>query len=205
MIRRHLSYANVTATLALVLALGTGAVYAAGEIGSRDLANNSVRTQDLKDRRGVTGEDVRRNSLGGKQIDEASLVGARVAAISGSANLGCDPSPSIFVDCVSESLELHASSRLLVIVTGGFVSEADDANVECEIRVDGEDASLSDLPGEVSDNTDGLASDGFARTFVTDALAPGTHSAALACQQLGPEDARIESPTIAVLAVRTGN
>ena len=73
MIRKHLTYANVTATFALVLAAGTGAVYAAGEIGSRDLENNSVRTQDLKDRRGVTGGDVRRNTLGGSEIEEESL------------------------------------------------------------------------------------------------------------------------------------
>ena len=73
MIRRHLTYANVTATLALVLAAGTGAVYAAGEIGSRELENNSVRTQDLKDRRGVKGEDVRRNTLGGSEIREEAL------------------------------------------------------------------------------------------------------------------------------------
>ena len=60
MIRKHITYANVTATLALVLATGTGAVYAAGEIGSSELDNNSVRTQDLKDQRGVTGEDFKR-------------------------------------------------------------------------------------------------------------------------------------------------
>ena len=54
------------------------------------------------------------------------------------------------------------------------------------------------------DNTDGLASDGFARTLVTPELPPGSHTVALACQQIGAQDAQIESPTIAVLAIRTG-
>ena len=62
MIRRHLTYANVASTLALVLASGTGAVFAAGEIGSNDLKNNSIRSKDLKDGRSVAARDVRRHS-----------------------------------------------------------------------------------------------------------------------------------------------
>ena len=72
-LRNHLTYANVMATLALILALGTGAVYAAEKIGSSEIANNSVRTQDLKDRKAVESEDVKRNSLGTAEIDESSL------------------------------------------------------------------------------------------------------------------------------------
>ena len=204
MIRRHLSYANVTATLALVLALGTGAVYAAGEIGSRDLANNSVRTQDLKDRRGVTGEDVRRNAIGSRETNERSLVGSQVVKLAGSQGTDCDPTDSTFSDCVAQPIDLPTPSRLLVTVTGGFYGEGDDANAECESRVDGQDASLSSSPGELSNNSDVLATDGFARTLVTE-VSSGDHTVALACQQVGSQDARIESPTIAVLAVRTGN
>jgi hypothetical protein len=69
--------------------------------------------------------------------------------------------------------------------------------------VDGQDATLSESPGEVGDNTDSLATDGFARTLVTDSLEPGPHSVALACQQLGSPDARIRAPTIAVIAITT--
>lgn len=202
-IRRHLTYANVTATVALALALGTGAVYAAGEIGSRDIANNSIRTQDLKDRRGVTGDDVKRNSLGGKQIDEASLVGSRIVRLQGSQAGDCDPQAGVFGDCASESIDLKSSSQLLVIVTGGFSSEANGANAECEVRVDGHDEALSDTPGEIVDNTAAGSTDGFARTLVTGSIPAGMHSVALACQQIGPEDARIRTPTIAVLAVTT--
>lgn len=203
MIRRHLTYANVTATLALVLAAGTGGVYAANEIGSRQIDNNSVRTQDLKNRRGVTGEDVRRNTLGKSEIDERSLEGDRIVDLQGAQPADCDPQDSVFVDCASELIELQSPSRLLAVVTGGFSSEADGANAECEIRIDGEDQATSEGPGEVLDNTDALATDGFARTLVTESLPAGTHTVALACQQLGPPDARIRAPTIAVIAVTT--
>jgi len=204
MIRRHLTYANVTATLALVLAAGTGAVYAAGEIGSRDLENNSVRTQDLKDRRGVTGEDVRRNTLGRSEIDEGDLVGSRIVDLKGNQGGNCDPLDSVYVNCVSQSMTLDAPSRLLITATAGFYAEADDAKAVCEIRVDGVDQALSENPGVGTDNTSGQATDGFARTLVTNSVTAGTHDVALACEQLGADDARIASPTIAVIAVSTG-
>ena len=106
MIRRHLTYANVASTLALVLASGTGAVYAAGEIGSKDLKNNSVRSKDLKDRQSVAGRDVRRNTLGSREIDEASLVGSRIVDLKGNQAVDCDPADAVFADCVSQQVAL---------------------------------------------------------------------------------------------------
>lgn len=204
MIRKHLSYANVTSTLALFLALGTGAVYAAGEIGSMDLKNNSIRSKDLKNGQSVAGRDVRRDTLGKREIAEQSLVGTRIVSLEGAQASDCDPAPSVWIDCVSESVDLETRSRLLVTTTGGFYSEADGAMAECEVRVDGQDAGLSDDPGEVLDNTSGLATDGFARTLVTGALPPGGHSVALACQQVGSSDARIGTPTVALIVVSAG-
>ncbi len=58
-LRDRLSYANVLATLALFLALGGGAVYAAGQI---------------------TGADVKDDSLTGKDIKESTLKVSRVVA-----------------------------------------------------------------------------------------------------------------------------
>lgn len=202
MIRKHLTYANVASTLALVLASGTGAVYAAGEIGSNDIKNNSIRSKDLKNRQSVAARDVRRDSLGKREIKEESLVGARIVSLEGTQAGDCDPAASVWVDCVSEPVDLEAPSRLQVTATGGFYSEADGAMAECEVRVDGQDAGLSDDPGEVLDNTSGLATDGFARTLVTGILPPGGHAVALACQQVGSSDARIGTPTIAIIAVR---
>jgi hypothetical protein len=203
MIRRHLTYANVTATIALVLALGTGAVYAAGEIGSRELKNDSVRTQDLKDRRAVRAKDVKRNTLGGTEIDERSLDGSRIVDLAGAEATDCDPQDSLFLNCVTEEVNLESPSRLLITATGGFYAEANNANAVCEVRLDGVGQGLSEKPGVEADNTSSLANDGFARTLVINEISPGDHTVALACQQLGSADARIGSPTIAVIAIST--
>jgi hypothetical protein len=60
-LRRHLSYANVMATLAVFIALG-GSSYAA----------LSITGQDVKDR-SLTQRDVARNTLGGRSIKESGL------------------------------------------------------------------------------------------------------------------------------------
>ncbi len=44
---QHLTYANVTATLALFIALG-GSSYAALRVGSREIADNSIRSRDVR-------------------------------------------------------------------------------------------------------------------------------------------------------------
>jgi hypothetical protein len=49
-IRRHLTYANVTATLARFLALGGGA-YAIDGVHSREIANGTIRSIDLRTER----------------------------------------------------------------------------------------------------------------------------------------------------------
>ena len=76
-----LTYANVTSTLALFLALG-GVSYAAIRVGSAQIRNNSVRTQDLRNNdirskdvrnRTLVGRDVLTNALGGLQINENTL------------------------------------------------------------------------------------------------------------------------------------
>lgn len=60
-IRSQLTYANVTATLALFIALG-GSSYAALQLTGRDIRNNSL-----------TGRDIRTNSLTGRDIKEGRL------------------------------------------------------------------------------------------------------------------------------------
>jgi hypothetical protein len=76
-----LTYANVTSTLALFLALG-GVSYAAVSVGSAEIRNNSVSTQDLRNNqirsrdirnRTIVNRDVLTNSLGGLQINESRL------------------------------------------------------------------------------------------------------------------------------------
>ena len=88
---RHLTYANVTATVALFIALGSGA-YAVSQVGSGDIKNDSIRSIDLKNRHGVKGRDVKRNSLGGREVDETALNANRIVRTSGSSGgPNCNP------------------------------------------------------------------------------------------------------------------
>jgi hypothetical protein len=80
-VRSRLTYANVTATLALVLAVSGGTVYAVDKIGSSEIAKNAVKSKHVKN-----------DSLGGKDVDEAKLstvpsaTSAETATSAGSAN-----------------------------------------------------------------------------------------------------------------------
>jgi hypothetical protein len=66
--RRHLTYANVMATIAVFLALGGGAAFAATQV----LPKNSVGSAQLK-RNAVTGRAIRDGSIKGADVSEASL------------------------------------------------------------------------------------------------------------------------------------
>jgi hypothetical protein len=79
--RKHLSYSNVIATVALFIALG-GTSYAVLRVDSRDVVNNSLRsvdvrndslrTRDVRDRT-LRARDVRLEALGGGVIKESAL------------------------------------------------------------------------------------------------------------------------------------
>jgi hypothetical protein len=77
-------YANVTATLALFVALG-GTSYAAATISSADVQNGSLRSVDIKneslksqdvDNGSLTGSDVKNGSIKSSDVDNASLLAA---------------------------------------------------------------------------------------------------------------------------------
>ena len=200
-LRKHVSYANVVATVALFVALG-GSAYAVSRITSGEIKNDTIRSSDLRDRKAVKGVDVKRDALGAKEIVEQSLDASRFAPIAGAEPGACDPGSSAFVDCASVTIELKRRSRVLAIATGGQRSEGGAAKAVCEVRIDGAATSISATPGEeVNSNTSALATNGFARTIVTpEPLAAGAHEIALACNQ-GLGDVRIQHPTIAAIAI----
>jgi hypothetical protein len=202
--RRHLTYANVTATLALVLALGGGAAYAVDKINSRDVVNGSLRSVDLKNHKAVRGVDVKHDTLTGKQINEKRLNGSSIARLVGGETGGC----TLLVtprNCVTAKLALVRSSRVLVIATGNQESLGGPGQASCRISIDGRAQPFPADPGEVStDNTSITATNGFARTFLSpDPLPAGQHTIALSCKRL-LGSVRIDSPTIAAVAVGTG-
>jgi hypothetical protein len=61
-VRGRLTYPHVASTLALVLALGGGVVYAADKIGSSEIARDAIKSKHLKDGQ-VKGPDVDESSL----------------------------------------------------------------------------------------------------------------------------------------------
>ena len=84
-LRQPLTYANVTATLALFVALG-GSSYAALRIGSREIVDNSIRGRDVRNR-SLTRHDLARNTLDGSVIREAHLGRVPRAASADNAQL----------------------------------------------------------------------------------------------------------------------
>lgn len=201
MIRKHLSYANVASTLALVGVIGGGGAYAASKVTSAEIKNNTIRSVDLKNRKAVRGIDVKRNSLAGKQVRERSLNASQFAPLAGSERAGCNPSSAAFVDCAGTTIKLKRRARVLAIATGGQEGEAGPAKAICQVRIDNVPTPLSAAPGEETvENTSLSATNGFARTIVTEPLPPGRHKLALACREFSG-DVRISTPTIAAIAI----
>lgn len=75
---KHLSYANVMATLAVFMVLG-GSAYAAGKISGSSLKNNSVSGKKLK-AGSVSNSKLRSNAVTNSKISAASVQGSRLAA-----------------------------------------------------------------------------------------------------------------------------
>src|SRR5262245_10069126 len=76
-LRGRLTYANVTATLALIVAVGGTSAFAASQlgknsVGTRQLKKNAVVTAKIK-KNAVNGAKVKDQSLTGKDIDLAKL------------------------------------------------------------------------------------------------------------------------------------
>jgi hypothetical protein len=73
-IRRRLTYANVVSTIALVLAVGGGAVYAAGKVGSGGIRKNAIHSFHIKNKQ-VKRQDIAGGAINGNKVSNASLNG----------------------------------------------------------------------------------------------------------------------------------
>jgi len=71
-VRKHLTYANVMATLAVVLVVAGGTAYAANTIGSTDIINGQVKSADIGTGQ-VQSVDVKNDGLQGADIADSSL------------------------------------------------------------------------------------------------------------------------------------
>ena len=76
--RRRLSYANVVATLALVVAVGTGGAYAAHQIGPKDIKKNAVRAKHVKKNQ-VRAKHIKKNAVRTKHLKDGAVTEAKLA------------------------------------------------------------------------------------------------------------------------------
>ncbi len=76
-LRSQLSYANVAATLALVLAVGGGSAYAAAKIRASDIGYHAVTASKLNFN-AVTASKVKNSALSGKDLRDSSIETADV-------------------------------------------------------------------------------------------------------------------------------
>lgn len=86
-LRRHLSYANVIASLALFAALG-GSAYAASQINGNSIVKHSIGGGKLKNET-ITSKQIKKNSLNSSVIDLSTLAtvpSAQTAVTATSAN-----------------------------------------------------------------------------------------------------------------------
>lgn len=126
-LREHLTYANVAATLAVVLAL-SGTAYAAGlpkdSVRSKQIKNNTVKSKDIKDA-GLTGADLAPNTITGAAVDETSL-----GAVPDAGKLGgvaAEGYAKAVLSVVGPSFE-NVPLTLSVPGYGTFVLHCDDNN-----------------------------------------------------------------------------
>jgi hypothetical protein len=71
-LRPHLTYANVAATIALVLAVGGGTAWAASKVRTRDIAYHAV-TASKVNFNAITASKVKNGSLSGKELRDSSV------------------------------------------------------------------------------------------------------------------------------------
>ena len=78
-IRARLTYANVVATLALFLALGGGAVWAAGKITSGQIGKGAVKNKNLA-KNAVKAKNIAKNAVSSAKLAKNAVTGAKVKA-----------------------------------------------------------------------------------------------------------------------------
>ena len=76
-LRRKLTYANVVSTIALILAVGGGAVFAANKIGANGIRKNAIHSFHIKNKQ-VKRQDIAGGSINSHKVSNDSLTGKDV-------------------------------------------------------------------------------------------------------------------------------
>jgi hypothetical protein len=144
-----LTYANVTATLALFLVLSGGAAYAASKIQSSDLAHGAVRTSNLF-RRAITSgklavgavrtDQLAEGSVGSEQIGAASVapsnlkfpVSYTASPTGGEAQLTTSPSSYP----ITGGTWMQKTGEVNIIVGAAMATLASDGHEPCRVLIE---------------------------------------------------------------------
>jgi hypothetical protein len=184
----RVSYANVTATLALVVALGAGGAYAAGlgrnAVKSKNIAPKAVKTSDLG-RGAVKTTKIADGAVTGSKIARDSVTGASVAE----ATLGTVPNSDL-LDGLDSSAFLRGSGQARAVLgfdrEGGQPSAlttiaAGNLSLECRNPASvGSELSFGNRSGGRVDVWTDKIQDGFApETRVNFAAVPSEGSASV--------------------------
>jgi hypothetical protein len=78
-LRGRMTFANVISVIALFVALGGGA-YAAANVDSRDIEDDSIKSKDIKDEK-LKNKDFKADTLKGEKVDESSLLGVKAGNV----------------------------------------------------------------------------------------------------------------------------
>jgi hypothetical protein len=130
-LRDRLTYANVVATLALLVAVSTGGAYAASKLDGGDIR-----------KRTLTGAHLKSNTVGGRVVKEKSL--KPVPRARNAARLGGDPAESFRVHCPLDMVPNPVSDVCFEKVSRPPAPYS-SAAVACEIT-DNKDAAGRRLP-----------------------------------------------------------
>jgi hypothetical protein len=123
--RKRLNYANVTATLALVVAVGTGGAWAADQINGSRLVDGSVRGKKLRDGN-VGGRKITDGTVRNKDMVNDTLRGAKIKE----STLGKvpDAGDADTIDGVGLAGLVKGNGRRLVGRTTGAAGSGTDPN-----------------------------------------------------------------------------
>ena len=110
-ITKHVTYANIVSTLALVVALGTGTAYAANTIGSSDIIDGAVKTADLANG-AVTSAKIRDANVGAADLATGAVTSSKIR----DANVGA---VDLAANAVSSPTILDGTITAADIADGG--------------------------------------------------------------------------------------
>ena len=186
--QKHLTYANVMATLAVVLVVAGGTAYAANTIGSSDIINGQVKSADIGTGQ-VQSIDVKDDGLTAADVDESTLgevPSAQLGGLGRSSSAGsCNPENLTDVVCAVVTRNLAAQSRLLLIAQGTGMVEAGRLRVgTCHIGTTSGPLLATETEMSIENGPSGVAAhDAFTLVGVTAPLPPGQHSFGLDCHE----------------------